>query len=260
MSATAKPIAFPSEHAHVPDVRRRSFYLLIALSMSFTAFFGFWFTYFGPISRGEYPPVSPMVHVHGLSFLAWFLLLPAQAGLIRSDRIQIHRIVGACSTVLAAIMVLAGLTVVGVQADLSLAADASPFWVFMVPPIFSALVLFIVLYIAALSQRRRAADHKRLILLASSAPLAAATFRVLVAAFGFKPWVWVVGFFASNLFVIAAMAYDYRVDHKIHRVYRYGLPVTLGLEAGAFLVAITPAGVIARQGLAWFGRLLRPLY
>lgn len=58
---------------------RTSFYLWIAVAMSVTAFAGFSFTYFEPLFRGEYPRVSPLVHVHGWTFFAWYLLLPAHA-------------------------------------------------------------------------------------------------------------------------------------------------------------------------------------
>ena len=88
-----------------------SFYLLLVLAMTGMAFIGFWFTYFGPVFAGAYPQVSPLVHVHGWSFFAWYLLLPTQAGLIRTGRVRTHLFIGLCSIALGAVMILVGLIV-----------------------------------------------------------------------------------------------------------------------------------------------------
>jgi hypothetical protein len=78
---------------------RESFYLWIAIAMSVTAFLGFSFTYFRPLYRGEFRHLSKTVHVHGWSFFAWYLLLPAQAALIRARQVKVHRALGISSAV-----------------------------------------------------------------------------------------------------------------------------------------------------------------
>ena len=65
-------------------VRGGAHYLWLCLSASFVAFLGFSFTYFGPVFAGNYPDVSPTVHLHGWTFFLWYLLLPLQAGLVAS--------------------------------------------------------------------------------------------------------------------------------------------------------------------------------
>ena len=236
------------------------FYLWMALAMSLTVYLGFWFTYFGPIARGEYQPVAPIVHVHGWSFFLWYLLLPAQAGLIRAKRVKLHRSLGIASTLLAAVIVFTGLTVASVRVEQSRGPEADPFWTFMGLPIFVILLLFVTFYVAAILNRRHPAYHKRLILLASAAAMAAATFRVLTQVLGFVQWVWVVGVLATNLFVLAAVAYDYWREQKVHRVYRYGLPLKLVLEGGVFLLVMTTGGDTLKQAVGWIGRYMRPFY
>jgi hypothetical protein len=242
------------------ETRRDAFYLSIAVVLGCTVFTGFWFTYFGPLLRGVYPPASPIVHLHGWTFFAWYLLLPTQAGLIRSGRVSAHRALGLASTVLAAFMIAVGLIVSTVRIDMSLGTDGDPFWALMGVPIFSIWVLFTLFYAAAIHRRRRAADHKRLMLLASAVAMSAATFRIFVRFLGFSPWVAVVGTLAPNLFILAAMVHDYRSTRKVHPVYRWGAPAMLGIVGGMFVLVMTPGGEPLKEGLAWVGRLLRPLY
>lgn len=245
----------------MPDSRvRRSFYLWIAVAMSCTAFVGFSFTYFGPLFRGQYPEASATVHLHGWSFFLWFLLFPAQAGLIRVRQVKLHRTLGLASAVLATIMVGSGLVVAAVQIDRALSPDGSPFWDFMGLPILSLLVLFTVFYAVAVRRRRIPADHKRLLLLASAVVLGAATFRILVRAISFEQWVWIVGFYLPVLFLVAAIAYDYWCGETLHRVYRWGGAAWIGLTGTMFVAAATPGGDVLKQGLGWVGKLVAPLY
>ena len=78
----------------------RWFYSGITLAISATAFIGFYFTYFAPIATGNYPTVSPAIHVHGWSFFIWYLLLPLQAILIAKGCTRLHMILGGSSVVL----------------------------------------------------------------------------------------------------------------------------------------------------------------
>ena len=43
---------------------RDTFYLWLTVAIAFSAYLGFSFTYFAPITAGEYPDVSPTVHLH----------------------------------------------------------------------------------------------------------------------------------------------------------------------------------------------------
>jgi hypothetical protein len=239
---------------------RSSFYLWLAVAMTGTVLVGFWFTYFGPLSRGTYPQVSPIVHLHGWSFFAWYALLTAQAGLIRWGRVPVHRTLGLASTALGAVMIAVGIIVSTVRVDQALGPDGDPFWALMGLPIVSIWILFTGFYAGAIYYRRRAATHKRLILLASAAALSAASFRIVVEFLGFERWTAILGTLAPTGFVLAAMIHEYRREGKVHRVNRWGAPVTAGLIGAAFLLALTPAGDGVKEGVGWIGRLLKPLY
>lgn len=237
-----------------------TFHFWMAVAISAAAFLGFSFTYFGPLLRGEYPSVSPVVHVHGWSFFAWYLLYPLQAGLVRARHLGLHRTLGAASVALAVVMVLTGLVVVGVRVEAAQASGASPFWQLMGPGVFSTLILFTAFYLAALHNRRRGAYHKRFIVLASAGALGAATFRILGSLIGFGPSTAVLGILAPNIFVVVAMIHDALREGGVHRVYRYGLPISIAVEAGMMLAVPTPVGTALNAGLAWLGRVLGFLY
>lgn len=240
--------------------RRDAFYLWLALGMTATAFVGFWFTYFGPLFRGAYPQGSPLAHVHGWSFFAWYLLLPLQAGLIQARRAAVHRTIGLTSIGLGVIMIGVGLIVSVVRIDMARGPEGDPFWRLMGVPIFAIWVLFTVFYVAAIGYRRRPAIHRRYIVLASAVPLAAATFRILVRIVGFSPWAAIAGCLAPIAFVLAALAHDYRRVRSVSPVYVLGTSATAVLISGAFLLVMTGHGELATGSIGRLGQLLRPIY
>jgi hypothetical protein len=254
----------PSVHsraARTGSTRPRSpFYLLITLAMTCTMFLGFSFTYFGPMARGIYPDVSPVVHVHGWTFFAWYLLLPLQAGLIRSRKVAIHRTLGLASVGLGALMIMAGLVVTLVQIDLARAPDGNPFWQLLGVPVFGVWILFTVFYVEAIRRRKRVEDHKRLIVLASAAALSAATFRIVVRIAGFGIGVAIIGMLVAVIFPLIAIIHDRHRRTAIHPVYAWGVAVMVAMIVGTFLLGVTPSGDTIEEGLAWVGRILRPLY
>ena len=247
-----EPVAMPG--------RRDSVYLMITAAMTCTVLLGFSITYFGPMARGVYPEVSPLVHVHGWTFFAWYLLLPLQAGLVRIRKVSLHRNLGLASLGLGALMVVVGFIVSLVQIDKAAAPDGNPFWQVMGVPIFSVWVLFTAFYVEAMRRRRRTEDHKRLIILASAVALSAATFRIVVWFAGFAPWIAAAGMIVCVVFPLVGMVSDWRKHHTIHPVYAWGVAAIVLVIASAFQLAGTAEGRVVEQGLAWAGGLVRPLY
>lgn len=242
--------------------RRQSSYLWLSLAVSATAYYGFSLTYFGPMLAGEYPDASPTVHLHGWTFFLWYLLFPLQSGLIKFKRVAWHRLLGTGSVALAVAMVGTGLVVIGTQMEAARQPDGPAFWQATGPAVFSTLVLFTLFYVLGIRARRDRDRHRRYMLLASTGGLGAAGFRIASQYMGSASLTSVVavGILAPNLFVLAAMAVDWKRGRGIHRVYRYGLPFSLALETAAFLITPTPVGQALAEALAWVGRLAAPLY
>jgi hypothetical protein len=242
--------------ARVRDKR----HLGAALAISAAVYLGFWFTYFGPNLRGTYPATSAAVHLHGWSFFAWYLLLPLQASLIHARRVRLHRTLGWLSIALASLMVASGLLVIGVRMAEAVASREPSFWSMFGPMIAATLVLFAGFYAAAVVRRRVSASHKRLVLVASAAGMGAAAFRIIGALWGQVLWAVPAGILASNVFIVAGMAYDYVRDRRVHPAFQIGLLVCLGVEVGVWLLTPTSAGRAVAHGLAWVGHTAGFLY
>ena len=212
------------------------------------------------MAAGEYPAVSPAVHVHGWSFFLWYLLLPLQAGLVQLRRVDAHRSLGLARVALARLMIFTGLLVLGVQVDRALRPDGAEFWLFLGLGILSNLLLFAGFYWAAFAKRGRPQEHKRLMVLASVGGLGAATFRIVGPPFAFSSASQIVGILLPNLFLVVAMLFELRSGRGVHRVYRIGLPVSVLATSLALLLTPTAAGSFLFKGVAWIGRVLEPLY
>lgn len=242
---------------HAP--MRSGTYFWIAIGMIVTMFVGFYFTYFDPLARGTYPEVSPLVHVHGVTFFAWYMLLAAQAALVRAREVTLHRTLGLATIVFGALMIVVGFVVSVVRVDDGIGPNADPFWAFMALPIFAIWLLFTGFYIAAIVYRHRPAEHKRFMLLASAAALSAATFRIVGFTIGNTTTLNMIGFVLPTAFIFIAMLDEYRQRQRVHRVYVTGLALTYGLLALAFALVTNPGNQV-QAALASVGRAMRPLY
>ena len=63
-----------------------SFAFWMTLAMGFFVFGGFGMHSFVPALRGDFPPAPPLVHLHGLVFVAWMILLLVQSALVGGKR------------------------------------------------------------------------------------------------------------------------------------------------------------------------------
>jgi hypothetical protein len=249
--------------------KRSPFYLLITLAISFTAFWGFTYTYFTPVITGTYPEVSPMLHIHGWSFFLWYLLVPLQALLMKTGRRSLHITLGSASLVLAAIMVFTGVLVASVRIEHALyATEVNEFvtlWAYFGQLIMYNMILFIIFYAAAIAWRKQPDVHKRMIILASAGALPAAIFRIIVALGDFywlatPGWVWPAAFFLPAVFILVAMARDRITRGSIHRAYFIGLAILLALHGFGVFTAGTAVGEAISRGMALFAKVFGFLY
>jgi hypothetical protein len=142
---------------------RPSFHLWMTLLMALFVFGGFGMTYLAPLALGTFPPAPPVVHLHGVVFFAWTILLVLQSVLVNVRSVKLHRSLGTFGIALAAIVFFAGLliTVVGASAGLQGPDDAGLFYLSLVAP-----PSFAVLFAMAIRATRTPQVHRNLILLA----------------------------------------------------------------------------------------------
>lgn len=231
----------------------------VALAISVTAFAGFAITYLGPLAAGAYPAVSWAVHAHGIVYLVWCLLLPVQATLARRA-FAAHRALGAGSLLLVAAMAFTGFLVIGVKVQAALAGEGPPFWKAFGVPIAAGLVLFLGFYAAALLNRHRPEWHKRLMISAAATVIAAGTWRLWVAGFGFNDWAMPAAIATTKLFIVAGMIHDLATRRAAHLAWWIGLLVSSAVEGASLMVAGTPLETPIAQAIAAFAGVFGWMY
>lgn len=145
---------------------------------------GFYRTYFGLFPKFE--NVSYVVHLHTGALLLWSFLTIAQPLLIRTKKIQIHRLLGKLSYVLAPIIVYTTLALarhIFFQRD-GQVPMASNLKSLFLP--FSHMFLFSLFYGLAIFHRKKAPIHMRYMIAASFVVLAPAIVRIDFSWTGFE--------------------------------------------------------------------------
>ena len=168
-------------------------------------------------------PLPSRVLVHGLAGTAWGVLFATQVALVATRRVAWHRRAGWAAAVVTVVFVVSGVLV---TAALERSHGTEPL-AWRAPHVFTngaPLTVFALLVTAAIWQRRHAARHKRLMLLAAVVLAPPAIGRL----FG------QLGLAELNLGAYAALAlanagYDWLA---------HGRPHLISLLGGAALVAI----------------------
>ena len=218
-------------------LQQRPFYIGLSVLMGIIAVAGFWPTYFGPLVRGtiEQPPI---IHFHASIFSGWLVLFLIQAVLAATGRISWHLRLGRIGIGYGILLIIVGLfTGISRSADrLRVGEDAEGL-------LFSAvadMVVFAGFFGAAIAFRRKPQIHKRLMMVAATMLLVAATARMsFLPAPPLRLPVRLAVWFSP---IVLAMTHDFRSRRLIHPVYLVGL--------GAFLIRIFSRGFIVETA-AW---------
>jgi hypothetical protein len=162
------------------------------------------------------PPLSPLLHVHGLAFTSWLLLLIAQSALVAAHRVDLHKRLGIAGAALAAALIPLGLMTAVDAARRGVATPGLEPLVFMVFPV-GAVAMFGGFIGAALWKRRNSEIHRRLILLGTVSIMTPAIARLPFA--GRSP---IFALLLSLLFVVAGMIHDWKSRGRVHPLYIWG--------------------------------------
>ncbi len=184
------------------------------------------------------PLPSPAIHVHAIVFSCWILLLIAQTSLTAAGRVDVHRRLGIAGFILASLMLIVGVWAATDQlARESHVRDPLGFYIFPLANVVAFAVLMAFAYLA----RFDSAAHKRLIIVGSTALLAAPIARwhlhgfLHTRAFGMSA---LVAERLSYLFILLLIAYDLWAARRVYRA---------TVWAGAFLI-------LFQQSAFYFGR------
>ena len=207
--------ALPRSTARKPGARYDNYFFSgMAFLILITVFVGFARTYFlAGVFRAPLPNL--LIHIHGVVFSSWILLLITQTLLVSAGRVDVHRRLGLFGFGLACLMVILGV----LAASNSLARGFAPPGSGFDPRTFYAIpiggmIIFATLIFFAYRARFNPAAHKRLIMIATIALLDAPTGRPPFTVITARP------FFDSTfifLFLLLLIAYDLWSTGKVHR-------------------------------------------
>ena len=182
---------------------------------------GFARTYYLKFAFGNPPLPSLLVHIHGALMTAWIVFFIAQVWFIRTKRVAVHMRNGMFGIALAVAMIVAGFFTAAAAAkngSASAPADIPPL-AFMAVPMFD-LLLFAILFGAAIYSRKQPANHKRLLLLTALNFLPPAIARIPIPTLqAFGPLFF---FGVPTIFTFVLLVYDTRKNGKLNRVFLVG--------------------------------------
>lgn len=228
MNADAAP-AVPLTAAR-PD---RMFHTAMAVALLITAVAGFGPTYFYKPFHPS-PPLNGLLHIHGLLFTAWLVLLIVQSGLIRSNQVALHKRLGIGGGVLAVLMVHFGIMVAVAGARRGKVADGMDPLGFMIFP-FGQALLFGGFIAMAMWKRRQPELHRRFILLGSICLMTPAISRMVGERAALASML-------TLLFVVVAMVHDWWNRGRVHSIYLWG---------GAIMLVSGPLRALLGPTAAW---------
>jgi hypothetical protein len=210
-------------------VNRSRFYPWIAIALSLVIIAGFSRTYYLRV-LWDLPPMTVLVHLHGIVFTAWLGLFIAQTQLIAAHRVDLHMKLGIAGVALAVIITVIGVWTVVVAAGIPRVRPTGLTSAQHTLVGFTSIGMFVAFIALGVATRRRSAVHKRYMVLAMIAILSPATARLMTALELFQYRDFFVPA-AAAAFVIVCLVHDWRRYRVVHPVYVIG---------GAVIVASWP--------------------
>jgi hypothetical protein len=243
---TMMPAAVQTQAAPPLADRRSSFYVWLSLAVILIAVGGFARTYLIPVATGQFHR-GAIVHVHGLLFFGWTLLLAVQTLFVGRRRVNLHRAAGMLGIALATAMVFTTLVLIvrGLSYSVAIGNYAAARTASIVP--ITQIALFAAFVAGAIARVRRPDVHRRLMVLATANLLPAPIARIFgavvaptaprLANIGAIPnpnTALIAGTVAAgvvDLLLLAIMIRDWKSSGRLHRAYALGLGVMALIQA-----------------------------
>jgi hypothetical protein len=172
---------------------------------------------------------------HSAVFSAWVLLFIAQSALVRVRKVSVHRVLGWFGAALAATMVISGIIVTPVMMRFDIKVLHRITVGSFLSILWCDMIIFGVCMALAVYFRKRPQYHRRLIFMASC--------QLMQAAFVRLPYLGANDLFypALDALIVIGMLRDLVVDGRVNKVYVYGFPAMILLQAWAtYLERVNP--------------------
>jgi hypothetical protein len=222
-----------------------------AITFSLIVLVGFGRTYYLKSIFDPTPLPSLLVHLHGVLMTTWVLLFIIQVRLVAVREIRIHQRLGWTTLGVAALIIVVGF-VTAVRAakfgSRSTPPGVSPM-AFLAVPLFD-LLMFAILVGGAVYYRKRAAEHKRLMLLTAINFLPPAIARIPLAPLQALGPLWFFG--APTVLALFCVGLDAKRHGRLNRIFVAGTLLLIASYVGRLALMNTSAWMSAAQWLTRF--------
>jgi hypothetical protein len=193
---------------------RPSFYTGMVLVMAFFVFGGFGMTYWAPLATGSFPPAPLVVHLHGLVYFSWMLLLIAQPLLVNMRNVALHRSVGTFGIALATLVMVMGLLITLLGSTGGRENPSGSYFDGMYLGVM-AVTGFGLQFTLAIRNVRRPEIHKRVMLLAMLPLLPPGIHRLYMVPFGLTSFPIVPMYLTLDAMALAILLHEWRANQRI---------------------------------------------
>jgi hypothetical protein len=236
-------------------IARRAFdrrlYMVAAILFSTIVLIGFGRTYYLKIVFDPTPLPSLLVHVHGLLMSAWVLLFMIQVRLIAARQVRIHQRLGWVTVGLAVLILVVGVATALRAAKVG--SRATPPGIaplaFLAVPLFD-LLMFAIFLGGAIYYRKKAAQHKRLMLLTAINFVPPAIARIPLAPLQALGPLWFFGL--PTVLALYCVGLDARRHGSLNRVFLAGTLLLIASYVVRLAIMNTHAWMTTAQWLTGF--------
>jgi len=212
----------------------RRLFLFTAILFPVVVVVGFGPTYYLKFAFGNPPLPSFLVHAHGIAMTVWIALFITQVYLISSKRIKVHQRLGILGVALAPVIIALGVMTGVASAARGFGVPGIPPLSFLIVPLGDVFV-FAILFAAAIYYRRKAANHKRLILLTVLNFLPPALGRFPFELAGSPPFFWGV----PDVLAIIFLIFDTWKNRKLNKVFLAGTLLMIASHPLRIMISTT---------------------
>lgn len=232
----AHSVELSSPQVRPTSARHRAFFPAMSALLIVFVFLGFAPTYY--LRPSDAPSLPLYLHVHGAALTLWFVLLLIQTGLIASRRRGLHRKLGVGGAVLAAVMVsLTPFVVVWAVPGFLKSGLPMNIVALIVIGDLVAIVVFALMVVIGVRNRRVPETHSRLMLLASVPIVAPALGRMSITLTGTP----IAGLVIQMVLPLLLVAHDMVMMGRVHRATAWGTAAVVGTMLLSIGVANTEA-------------------
>ena len=206
------------------------FYFFMSLLIAATVVYGFSHTIDHNLIHAS--PLPPFVlYIHAIIFPAWVVFFIVQSALVSFHNVRLHRRLGWFGVGLAVAIVVLGAWTSASMVRFSI-QQKDPFnsTAFTIVQVLD-IACFAVPFALAIYWRRKPEFHRRLMLIASCALLDAAFGRFPALPLVFSPA-------GVDALICLGVIRDLIVEHRVHKVYLYALPILIVCQIAAMEIFI----------------------